>query len=266
MSDDRETDERKRYTSRLQRRAQAHVTAELGVGEGVVEVDRQVAMLVQHAQESTGARRVTLFRPVARSQRWHTVTLLDDGGFYYGLIAPESLLLPMVVYVEKRAVLLGPNRPHEIPAPRVEDLGFRSYLGVPLIADDVVVAVLEAIDVAQSDLMEGYAASLAQAMEPLVAVLRSEYADAPGMRGGGSGQIVADDAVLDLVLRPPVDQDAAFEVAGDAWPLLAKLDGRSPLAEAAAAAGMALPRARIVAGELLQRGLLRMGLEPRRRG
>jgi hypothetical protein len=267
VTDDRVIDERKRYTTRLQRRAQAHVTAELPSAEGSNEVDRQVAMLIQHAQEATGARRITLFRPVPRSQRWHTVTLLEDGGFYYGLVAPDTLVLPMVAYVQKRPVLLGPDRPHEIPAPHPEELGFRSYLGLPLLAEQTVVAVLEAVDVAQSELLEGYADSLTEAMAPLVDSLRGDAGHLPGLRPAGTPDLgLTDETVLDLVLRPSLDQDDAFEVPGEAWPLLVKLDGRRPLAEAAAAAGIPTPRARATAAALLERGLLRIGPETRRRG
>jgi hypothetical protein len=39
-------EERKRYTTQLQRKAQAHVTAELGVSSGEEDTDRQVTMLL----------------------------------------------------------------------------------------------------------------------------------------------------------------------------------------------------------------------------
>jgi len=266
VTDDQHADERKRYTSRLQRRAQAHVTAELGAESGGADIDRQVAMLVQHALEATGARRVTLFRPGSRGQRWHTVTVLDDGGFYYGLVAPDSLVLPMVAYVQKRPLLLGPDRPHEIPAPSLTDLGFRSYLGLPLVVGEKVVAVLEAVDVAQSDLLEGYATTLEQTMSALTEALGQDTADRPDQRPGQPSSNVADTAVLDLVLRPPVDQDDTFEVEADAWPLLIELDGERTLGDIAAAAGLPLPRASALAGSLLDRGLIRTGREDRRRG
>ena len=69
-------DERKRYTTQLQRRAQAHITAELGGTTVVPDTDRQITMVVQHAQNSTGARRVSFFRPVVRGRRWHVATML----------------------------------------------------------------------------------------------------------------------------------------------------------------------------------------------
>src|SRR5690349_17952042 len=112
VPDERVREERKRYTTQLQRRAQAHITAELGVDDGAADVDRQIAMLLQHAMQTTGARRVTLFRPVPKGQRWHAATVLEDGGFYYGLIAPDSLVLPMSAYHQKRALILSADRPH----------------------------------------------------------------------------------------------------------------------------------------------------------
>ena len=257
-------DERKRYTSRLQQQAQAHVAAELGTKPGSADVDRQVAMLVQHALEATGARRVTLFRPVPRSQRWHTVTVLSDGGFYYGLVVADSLVLPMVAYHQRQPVLLGPDRPHAIPAPRVDELGFRSYLGLPLVVEERVLAVLEAIDVAQVDLLDRYAASLQEGLAALTTLLTPD--------GEHPGQVVlplpreglTEATVLDLVLRPPVSEDDTFEVLGDEWPLLAHIDGSRDLGEVAAA-GVAVPQACGIAAGLLERGLISIGGDDRRR-
>ena len=266
MIDDQHVDERKRYTSRLQHRAQAHVTAELGTEASGADVDRQVAMLVQHALETTGARRVTLFRPVPRSQRWHTVTVLDDGGFYYGLVAPDNLVLPMVIYAQKRPLLLAPDRPPDVAAPGVADLGFRSYLGLPLLAAERVVGVLEAVDVAHSDLLEGYATTLEPTVGTLAAALGQESSDGPELRSRALPRGVPETTVLDLVLRPPVDQEDAFEVDAEAWVLLAELDGERALGGIAAGAGLRLPRASAIAAGLLERGLIRTGREDRRRG
>jgi len=266
VTDDAADDERKRYTSRLQLRAQAHVTAELGAAaEAGAELDRQVAMLIQHAQETTGAKRVTLFRPVPRSQRWHTVTLLADGGFYYGLVAPDTLVLPMVAFTQKTPVLLGPGRPRPVPVAAAGEIGFRSYLGLPLLADGAVVAVLEAIDVAKADLLDDYATGLQSAMTALVEALRHSMALQPGGQPVDLPGGVTDETALDLVLRPPADHDH-FEVPAAAWPLLAKMDGRTPLAELAVDVGLAVADARALVAGLLGRGLLRVGPEERRRG
>ena len=69
--DERVREERKRYTTQLQRRAQAHVTAELGGGDVMPDIDRQVTSVLQHAQDATKARRVTFYRPIVRGRRWH---------------------------------------------------------------------------------------------------------------------------------------------------------------------------------------------------
>lgn len=55
--DERVREERKRYTTQLQRRAQAHVTAELGGGNVMPDIDRQVTSVLQHAQDATKAPR-----------------------------------------------------------------------------------------------------------------------------------------------------------------------------------------------------------------
>lgn len=264
--DDRATDERQRYTSRLQRQAMAHVIAENPPTEDDGAVDHQVAMMIQHAREITGARRVTLVRPIPRSNRWYTVSLVENGGFYHGLVAPDNLVLPMIVVDQKTPLLLGPNRPHHIPAPRVEDLGFHSYLGLPLIAGEIV-AVLEIVDVAQSDRLDSYLERLTGDMEPLIDILRDDIAIPSGFRPDGSLRIeIDDDTVLDLVLRPPVGEDGAIEVPGAAWPLLVWFDGQRDMAEAATAAGIGSDTARGIAADLLQRGLARVGPESRRRG
>jgi GAF domain-containing protein len=264
---DEANDERRRYTTRLQRKAQAYVTQELGDGEVErVDVDRQVAMLIQHALEATGARRVTLLRPVSRSQRWHTVTLLNDGGFYYGLIAPESLVLPMVAFAQRKPVMLGPNRPHEIPAPRVSELGFRSYLGLPLLRGDQVLAVLEVVDVDKGDLLEEYSTTLQQALQVLVEAL----ADAREQAGERiaitpRNSVITETTVLDLVLRPPINEDDTIAIDGDEWLILAQIDGTRTLAATASAASVPLDGAHLTVASLLERGLIRIGREERRR-
>lgn len=126
-------EERKRYTAQLQRRAQAHVTAELGVCGGEVEVDRQITMVVRHVRETTGARRVTILRPIPCGKRWHVSTLVEDGCFYYGLIAPESMVLPMAAYRRRGRVLLSEDRDRDPSLPDLSELGVRSYVAVPIV-------------------------------------------------------------------------------------------------------------------------------------
>ena len=258
--DERSVDERKRYTTRLQRRAQAHVTAELGQELAEEDIDRQVAMLVQHALEATGARRVTLFRPVPRGQRWHSVTVLDDGNFYYGLIAPDTLVLPMVAYTQKKPVLMGPDRPHEIPAPRPEQLGFRSYLGLPLLDGTEVVAVLEAVDVAQSELLERYATTLNEALTALTAALQADNRRQPSAAipapNSAHGLDVA--VVMDLVLRLPFDPDDLFEVAPGEWTVLVAIDGKRSLRDVATFANLPTEMVTGIAARLQERGLIRL--------
>jgi GAF domain len=262
---ERVREERKRYTTQLQRRAQAHVTAELGVDTGAADLDRQVAMLIQHALETTGARRVTLLRPIPRGQRWHAATVLEDGYFYYGLIAPDTLVLPMVAYHQKRPVMLAADRPHEPSLPLPSDLGFRSYLGVPVVSEGEVVAVIEAVDLARADDLERNAAALEQAVAAVAEALAADRRRHGWRPPGTPAHDLTETAILDLVLRPPVGADDTFEVSPQEWLLLNQLNGERPLVDAATAAGIQFGVASTVAASLLERGLIRVGRENRRR-
>jgi len=180
--ENRLSDERKRYTTRLQRRAQAHVTAVIGQETVGDDLERQIAMVIQHVLETTGARRVTLFRPLPKGQRWYSVTLFDDGGYFYGPIDPEALLLPMMVYNQKSALLLGPGHTPPDMTHLAGDLARAlsggtssgSYLGLPLLAGSTIIGVIEVVDVEHADQLEHYAASVSRALEPLAASFNSE--------------------------------------------------------------------------------------------
>jgi hypothetical protein len=263
--EERVREERKRYTTQLQRRAQAHVTAELGVDSGAADLDRQIAMLIQHAMETTGARRVTLFRPVPKGQRWHAATVLEDGCFYYGLIAPDSLVLPMSAYHQRRPLMLSPDRPQEPSVPRPSELGFTSYLGVPVVSGDDVVAVVEAIDVARTEDLDRYASSLEQAVAAVAETLAAESRRHGWRPSGSPSHGLTETTVLDLVLRPPVEADDTFEVSPQEWLLLNQLNGERTLEAVATAAGIQFGVASTVAASLLERGLIRVGREHRRR-
>lgn len=265
MPDERVREERKRYTTQLQRRAQAHITAELGVDDGAADVDRQIAMLLQHAMDITGARHVTLFRPVPKGQRWHAATVLDNGGFYYGLIAPDSLVLPMSAFHQKRALILSADRPHDPSVPRPVDLGLESYLGVPVVSGGDVVAVIEAVDVARVDELERHADALEQAVAALAEALAAESRRHGWRPAGTPSHGLTETTVLDLVLRPPVEADDTFEVSPQEWLILNQLNGERPLGDVAAAAGIQFGIASAVAASLLERGLIRVGRENRRR-
>lgn len=265
--DQRLVDDRRRYTTQLQRRAQAHVTAELSVdSNAAADVDRQIAMLLQHAMERTGARRVTLFRPVPKGQRWHAATVLEGGGFYYGLIAPDSLVLPMSTYLHKRTLILAADRPHEPSVPRPSDLGFTSYLSVPIVSNDDVVAVIEAIDVSQTDDLDHIASELEQAVDALAEALAEESRRHGWKPSASPARGLTETTVLDLVLRPAIDADETFEVSPQEWLLLNQLDGDLNLGDVATNAGIQFGVAATVAASLLERGLIRVGKETRRRG
>lgn len=267
-ADDREAqvrEERKRYTERLQRRAQAHVTAELGAGSSVADLDRQVTMLIQHVLESTRARHVSLLRPVPKGERWHVTMVFEDGGSYYGLIVPSQLVLPMAAYHQKQPVLLAPDRPRDPTLPRPAALGIRSYLAVPVLTEGEVVAVIEAVDVARPEELDRYATSVQQAARVLIEHLAAESQRHGWRPSHAPGQGLDEAVVLDLVLQPPGDADATFEISPQEWALLNQLNGERSLGAAAAAAGLSIGIAATVATSLLERGLIRIGREDRRR-
>ena len=261
--DERGREERKRYTTQLQRRAQAHVTAELGGGNALPDIDRQVTSVLQYAQDATKARRVTFYRPIARGRRWHVATLLPDGGFFYGLVAPESLGWPRWTAEEKRRRLV--ERHDEPDGERLRDLGVQSYLGVPVLVSGATVAVMEAIDVAEPELLDHYARLLEEAVAGLGRRLADE-SEATGVVGARSSHIaLSPDSVLDLVLRQPYEVDESFEVSPNEWAVLNHLNGERKLSEVAQLGDISVAQASAVASALVERGLVRFGRENRRR-
>jgi GAF domain len=258
-------EERKRYTTQLQRKAQAHVTAELGAPSAEEDTDRQVTMLVRHALETTGARRVTLLRPVPRGRRWHVATGLDDGCFYYGLVAPESLVLSRAACERKVPVMLGGNEPVDQSLPQVAELGIKSYLGVPVVAGGRAVAVVEAIDVSRPEEFEFHTSTLEKAVAALADRLATEnQGDTWRASDSGSSQIT-ETTLLDLVLRPEAGEDEAMEITAAEWAVVHLIDGQRKLGAIAQEAGLQLPQVVSLVEKLLGRGLIRIGLENRRR-
>lgn len=256
-------EERKRYTAQLQRRAQAHVTAELGVSGGEVEVDRRITMVVRHVRETTGARRVTILRPIPRGKRWHVSTVVEDGCFYYGLIAQESLVLPMAAYRRKGRVLLSEDRDRDPDLPDLSELGVRSYVAVPIVDGAQVIGVVEAVDVADVDGMDAYAESLEQAVALLATNIGAESRSSTWQPVESVPSHLSENAVFDLVLRPPVDVDDTMEITPTEWALLNQLNGERSIAQVAAIAGVTPQQVMSVAAKLLERGLIRSGRESR---
>jgi hypothetical protein len=271
----RAVDERKSYTTKLQRRAQAHIPAELGHDMVEDGLDRQVVMLVQHALDATHARRVSLIRPIPRGRRWQIVSAYEDGSFYYGLVAPEGLALPLVVFSTQRPIVIRPDRPLDIVPPfpiiNPQHLGIKTYVGLPLMAGPTVSAVLEIVNVAQPDLIDRHIQSLEPALNQLTLALsddaRSEQPSGWAGPAPASAPNALDlDAVCDLVLRPAGDPDDPIQVAPDEWKLLLHLNGERTLSAAAERAHLEPTTAAVIAARLLDRGLIRIGRESRRRG
>jgi hypothetical protein len=258
-------EERKRYTTQLQRKAQAHVTAELGVPSGEEDTDRQVTMLVQHALETTGARRITLYRPVPRGRRWHISTLLEDGCFYYGLAAPESLVLSRAAGDRLRPIMLSADYPVDPALPSLSELRLKSYLGVPIVIAGAAVAVVEAVDVSQSDNLDHLATSLGLAATELANRFATSARRDTWNGSEQPSDELSDSTILDLVLRPPSEVDDTFEITPPEWSILNQLNGERSLGAVAKETGMAVPQFAQLAASLLERGLVRVGRENRRR-
>jgi hypothetical protein len=258
-------EERKRYTTQLQRRAQAHVTAELGSANVEEDTDRQVAMLVKHALGTTGARRVTLFRPVPKGRRWHISTVLDDGCFYYGLVSPETLVLSRAAYEQMRPIALSADHPSDPALPQLSELGLKSYLGVPIVMSGTPVAIIEAIDVSQTENLDHYAEALEQSVSSLANRFATDAQRDAWQRSDSPNSGLTEQSVLDLVLRPPADADDTVEISPPEWAILNQLNGERTLGAVAKEAGMSANQVTGLASSLLERGLVRVGRENRRR-
>jgi GAF domain-containing protein len=259
-------EERKRYITRLQRRAQSQIATDLGGERPSDNGDAQNAILIQQVLEETGARRVTLYRPISRGQRWHAATALADGGHYYGLVPPESVVLPMIAYTQRRPIIWSAAAHHEIPPPRPDEFGYRSYVGVPLVDDGAVVAIVEAVDFTQADQIDRHVTVIEQRLSSLGKVTAIETQQTPVQAEPIVTHGLTETTILDIVLRPPLDPDDVIEVSPQEWMLINELNGERPLSETAVAAGLATPQAITTAAALLERGLIRVGRENRRRG
>jgi hypothetical protein len=260
-------EERKRYTTQLQRRAQAHITAELGGSTVAPDTDRQVTSIVQHTQRTTGARRVSLYRPVTRGKRWHVATMLADGGFYYGLTSQDSMGWSQVAVDTKRSVVLAGNDAPPPGTPRLPELGVRSYIGVPVLADGQSVAVIEAVDIEQDGSLDRLADELEKTIEALADSLvdQSKQQEQTSRRTDSSEPELTADSIVDLVLRPPLDVDDTFEVTPGEWAVLNFINGESQLRAVADQASLPLSQVVSCSISLIERGLVRIGKENRRR-
>ena len=267
FSEDPSHDERKRYTTQLQRRAQAHITAELGGTTVVPDTDRQITMVVQHAQNATGARRVSFFRPVSRGRRWHVATVLQDGSFYYGLACPEALGWSRMSFEQRRPVLFDLEDRQPKSGPALPSIGLRSYIGVPVLADGRAVAVIEAVDVNQTGELEFYSSQLEESASTVAQRLddQDKQVDELLARKGSTDLELSAETIVDLVLRQPYEVDETFEVAPTEWAVLNCVNGDKPLRAIADQASMPISQVVSVSTALVERGLLRLGRENRRR-
>ncbi|HQY30358.1 MAG TPA: GAF domain-containing protein [Thermomicrobiales bacterium] len=262
-----ELNDRKRYTAQLQRRAQAHITAELGgAAQPGPDIDRQVTMVVQRTRDITGARRVSLFRPVARGRRWHVATMLGDGTFYYGLAAPETLRWPRVAFDQKRPFLVNDGEHVPVSGPGAIDLGMSSYVSVPIMSGNRAVAVMDAVDVNDTADLTYYSAQMEQAVSSLADGLDEGGGEGEEHSNPASGNAhdLVPESIVDLVLRQPYDVDEAFEITPSEWALIAQTNGERSIKLLAETTAMPVGQVVSIASTLIERGLLRIGKENRR--
>jgi GAF domain-containing protein len=261
-------EERKRYIARLSRRVQSQIASDLGAERAPDSSEEPIGTMIQQIMEETGARRVTLYRPIPKGQRWHTATAIVDGGHYYGLVAPEAAVLPMIAYAQRRSIIWSPTSNHEIPTPRPDEFGYDSYVGVPLLKGGEVVAVVEAVDFENADDLDRYVGTIEKRLSSIGAIeaAASDLPTAAPSPPPPPTHGLTEASVLDLVLRPPIDPDAIIEVSPEEWNLLNQLNGERPLEENARAAGVSPAYAISIAAVLLGRGLIKEGREERRRG
>jgi hypothetical protein len=202
---------------------------------------------------------------VPRGRRWPISTVLDDGCFYYGLAAPETLVFSRAAGDRLRPVMLSADHPVDPGLPPLSELGLKSYLGVPIVIEGRAVAIVEAIDVAQPDNLDQYATSLEQAVTSLANRFATDAQREAWDRSIRPDQGLTEQSVLDLVLRSPGDVDGTIEITLPEWSLLNQLNGEHPLAAVAQETGMSIAQVTRLASSLLERGLLRIGRENRRR-
>jgi hypothetical protein len=149
--------------------------------------------------------------------------------------------------------------------PRLSELGLKSYLGVPIAVNGTAVAVVEAIDVAQPDNLERYATSLEQSVTVLANRFATEAQRDAWRRVDEPQSGLTEQSVLDLVLRPPGEADDAIEISPAEWAILNQLNGERQLGAIAQASRLATSQVTNLASSLLERGLVRVGRENRRR-
>jgi hypothetical protein len=151
--------------------------------------------------------------------------------------------------------------------PTLSDLGLRSYLGVPVLADGRAVAVIEAVDVKRTGELEHYSSQLEETAASIAQRLndQSKEADEVQARPGSADLQLTAEAVVDLVLRQPYEVDETFEVAPNEWAVLNGVNGDRPIKAVAEQASMPVSQVLSIASALVERGLVRLGKENRRR-
>jgi len=105
-------------------------------------------------------------------------------------------------------LILSVDRPHEPSVPRPSDSGIKSYLGVPVVSGDDVVAVLVVIDVAR---VEGSPRRWNRRWMRWPTPWRPRVVATAGDRPAA-----------------PIEADDTFEVSPQEWLILNQLDGDRP--------------------------------------
>jgi hypothetical protein len=151
--------------------------------------------------------------------------------------------------------------------PDLAQAGLRSYISVPVIADGRAVGALEAVDVQQPGDLDRYSAQLEETVCGIAQSLNNhskQVAENTGPSDSNDHELTAD-AIVDLVLRQPYEVDETFEVAPNEFAVLNFANGDRPLRIIAEQAALSLSQAVSTSLSLIDRGLLRIGKENRRR-
>ena len=126
--------------------------------------------------------------------------------------------------------------------------------------------LIEAVDVNQTGDLEHYSAQLEETASTIAQRLDDQNKQVDGSAAPGSGDLeLSSDAIVDLVLRQPYEVDETFEVAPAEWSVLNGVNGDRPLRAVAEQANMPVSQVARDLAALLERGLIRLGKENRRR-
>ena len=128
-------------------------------------------------------------------------------------------------------------------------------------------AVIEAVDVNQTGELEYYSSRLEESASTLAQRMddQNKQVDEAQAQPGSTELELTADSIVDLVLRQPYEVDETFEVAPTEWAILTCANGDRSLRVISEQSKMPISQVVAVTTALVERGLIRMGKENRRR-